>query len=136
QQLFSIEGKPVLYEEFGNFILRSQRKPTPKKDYKVLVNELYTQFLNAKLLAYQEQNLENDNEEFAQIVNEYRDGLLLFDLMKQQICNAGSTDTPQTKTFYQNHVAGFFRHERIDATQARYKEPSSKKPVVHTLTYG
>src|SRR5690606_41958355 len=63
QQLFSIEGKPVLYEEFGNFILRSQRKPTPKKDYKVLVNELYTQYLKAKLLAYQEQNLENDNEE-------------------------------------------------------------------------
>src|SRR5690606_6874038 len=113
QQLFSIEGKPVLYEEFGNFILRSQRKPTPKKDYKVLVNELYTQFLNAKLLAYQEQNLENDNEEFAQIVNEYRDGLLLFDLMEQQIWNAARTDTTQIKAFYESHKANYFWNERI-----------------------
>ncbi len=39
------------------------------------------------------ENLETEFPDFAAVMNEYRDGLLLFDLMEKEIWNKSKTDT-------------------------------------------
>jgi peptidyl-prolyl cis-trans isomerase SurA len=136
QTLLSIQDKDITFEEFGKYIERSQRSPKSIQDLAYLVNELYNDFLNAKLLQYQHDNLENENQEFAQIVNEYREGLLLFDLMEQKIWNAAKTDTIQIEEYYQKNKKKYYWNERIDAIVASCSEKSSIKQVEKMLKAG
>lgn len=134
--LVTIQDQVVMYEEFGKHIERTQRKATAKKKIENLVDELYEDFLNTKLLQYQNDNLENEDEEFAQIVNEYRDGLLLFDLMEEKIWNAAKTDTTQIEAFYQKHKENYYWNERVDAIVASCSNKKSIKEVESMLNKG
>lgn len=134
--LVTIQDQVVMYEEFGKHIERTQRKATAKKKIENLVDELYEDFLNTKLLQYQNDNLENEDEEFAQIVNEYRDGLLLFDLMEEKIWSAAKTDTTQIEAFYQKHKKNYYWNERVDAIVASCSNKKSIKEVESMLIEG
>ncbi|MGB1309531.1 MAG: peptidylprolyl isomerase, partial [Oceanihabitans sp.] len=82
KSFLKIENKQFTYQDFGMFIVKSQKRAKNYPSFKALVQEKYRQFLETNLIKYQEDNLENDNQEYAQILGEYRDGLLLFDLME------------------------------------------------------
>jgi peptidyl-prolyl cis-trans isomerase SurA len=56
--------------------------------------------------------------EFANIVSEYRDGLLLFELMESEIWNAAKKDSLGLKAFYDKNQNNYFLNERIDAIVA------------------
>ena len=52
-----------------------------------MVDELFEKFIDEQLIAYYNENLENEFPDFKNIMEEYRDGLLLFDLMEKEIWN-------------------------------------------------
>lgn len=126
KKLVSIDAKELTYGDFGQFLLKSQRKAIAKKSFDKLVEEKYKDFLNANLIQYQEDNLENENEDFAHILAEYRDGLLLFDLMETEIWNASKSDSIGLKNFYQANKNNYFWNERVDALVAS----SSNKGII------
>ena len=70
------------------------------------------------MLEYYEQHLEEDNEDFANVISEYRDGLLLFDLMESKIWNAAKTDTIGLKKFYESRKETFLRNESYKIVKA------------------
>jgi len=76
---------------------------------------LYEQFLDEKLNAYYSDNLENEFPEFSLVMDEYRDGLLLFDLMEKEIWEKSKTDTIGLKNYYQSHKASYNWKNRLDA---------------------
>ena len=98
--LVSIVNKNFTNQDFLNHISRSQRSYKGQESFKELVSRLYDEFLDISVKQYHEQNLENVNEEFAQVVGEYRDGLLLFDLMEDKIWNAAKNDSVALQEFY------------------------------------
>jgi peptidyl-prolyl cis-trans isomerase SurA len=98
-----------------------------------LVTEKYNAFLNESLVKYQEDNLEFENEDYANIVAEYRDGLLLFDLMEQTIWNSSNTDTIEIKQYYQKHKTEYFKPERINAVVATSAKQKTLKKVSKLL---
>ena len=61
------------------------------------------------------QELEKENPEFANVMDEYRDGLLLFDLMEKEIWNKAKTDTLGLKAFYEKNIANYQWHPRVEA---------------------
>ena len=50
-------------------------------------------FKDDRILEYYKENLVNTEPEYAHILNEYEDGLLLFELMQQKIWNKSSKDS-------------------------------------------
>ena len=98
-----IEQKQFTYKDFGDYLLKTQRSSQVKGSLKVMVLKKYEDFLNSNLVTYKKENLENENEEFAHILGEYRDGLLLFDLMESTIWNASKTDSIGIKEYYESH---------------------------------
>ena len=113
-----IDNKQFTYGNFAAFLTETQRRTTKVQAFSDLVSMKYNIFLETMLLKYQEENLENENEEFANILGEYRDGLLLFDLMENEIWKAGSTDSIGVQEFYKINKENYFFNERIDATVA------------------
>jgi peptidyl-prolyl cis-trans isomerase SurA len=116
--LIKIKDKQLTFQDFGDFLLQSQKNIRSKDVYSILVSKQYEAFLSNNLMQYQEDNLEIENEDFAHIVNEYRDGLLLFDLMETTIWNVVKTDSIGLQRFYSEHKNDYVFPERIDAIVA------------------
>ena len=55
---------------------------------------------------------------FAAIMEEYRDGLLLFDLMEKEIWDRSKTDTIGLRNFYETNKANYNWKRRLDVTIA------------------
>ncbi len=134
--LLKIQDKQLTTKHFGQFLVNSQRKRAEKKPFKDIVEHNYKLFVENELLKYQEENLENENEDYAQILGEYRDGLLLFDLMETEIWNAAKTDSVALKSYYEENKAGYFFKERIDAIVASSAKKSNIKKVAKLLKAG
>ncbi|MFD2824336.1 peptidylprolyl isomerase [Lacinutrix iliipiscaria] len=113
-----IESKQLTYKDFADFLIKNQRRTTKQVDFKELVTTTYNSFLEGNLLEFQEENLENENEEFSYILSEYRDGLLLFELMENEIWKAAAKDTVAVQEYYSANQSNYFFNERIDAIVA------------------
>ncbi|WP_395054686.1 peptidylprolyl isomerase [Flavobacterium sp.] len=100
-KLFSIQKKDITGTDFLNYIKLQQKSGEATKPVDKLVDKLYIKFVDEQLNQYYTDNLENDFPEFASVMEEYRDGLLLFDLMEKEIWQRSKTDTLGLKSFYE-----------------------------------
>ncbi|MFB9052887.1 peptidylprolyl isomerase [Formosa undariae] len=117
-ELFTLGEKVYTYNDFGAYMIKRQTLFSDKIPFDKIVDLNYNTFLETELKSYQEANLENENSEFADIVGEYRDGLLLFELMETEIWNAGNTDTIAVQKYYQAHRDNYSWNKRVDAVVA------------------
>ena len=99
--------------------MSAQRNYANKKgDFSVVVDKEFEKFFEKSILQYREDNLESENEDFANILKEYRDGLLLFDLMEKEIWNKASKDSVGLQEYYQKHKDKYQWSDRIDVVIA------------------
>ena len=134
--LFKIKDKQLTYNDFGQYLLKSQRRSAGNKAFKDIVEDNYKMFFENEVLKYEEENLETENEEYAQIVGEYRDGLLLFDLMENEIWNTTKKDSVALQNFYESHKEDYFFNERLDAVVASSAKKGNIKKVAKLLQKG
>lgn len=134
--LLKIGNKQLAYTDFGIYLVNQQRNTQSKSSLKSLVAKQYEAFVNSNLVTYQEANLENESEEFANIVGEYRDGLLLFDLMETTIWNAAKTDSTEIQNYYSAHKNNYVLPKRIDAVVASSAKQKTLKKVSKLLQQG
>jgi peptidyl-prolyl cis-trans isomerase SurA len=137
QNVFTIKSKNYSYTDFANHLM-SVQKSYYKKDIKAtdVIKKEYNAFLEQSILKYHEDNLEYENEDFANVLKEYRDGLLLFDLMEQQVWNKAITDTVGLKTYYINHKENYFWNDRVDAIVATAADETDIDKVIQLYEKG
>ena len=116
--LLTINDKKIDGRTFLDFIDKQQKAGLKVKPLSKLVDALYDQFLDEQLTAYYDENLETEFPEFANVMEEYRDGLLLFDLMEKEIWDRAKTDTIGLKKFYDEHKMEHMWKKRVEVTIA------------------
>jgi peptidyl-prolyl cis-trans isomerase SurA len=131
--LVKIGDKQFTFQDFGNQLLKSQKSAQSQSPFKQIVLKEYNTFLTQSLIQYQEDHLESENKNFANIVGEYHDGLLLFDLMDSTIWNASKTDTTEIKNYYNDHKDSYMWPDRIDAVVASSTDQNILKKVAKFL---
>ncbi|WP_299555745.1 peptidylprolyl isomerase [Seonamhaeicola sp.] len=136
EPLVKIGSKQLTYQDFGNYLLEKQKGRIYKKPLKAFTFGMYEDFLNDNLVQYKEANLENENEEYAHILDEYRDGLLLFDLMENTIWNASKTDSVDIVNYYEHNKSKYVVPEQIDAVVASSSRQKTLKKVAKLLEQG
>ena len=78
KKIFKIESKSYSLKELSDFIINNQKK---NNDF----DQLYIEFLNLSLLSYEESQLENKYPEFKNLLKEYKEGILLFDITNNNV---------------------------------------------------
>ena len=114
--LLTVNNKKIDGKTFLNYIDKQQKTGIATKPVAKLVDQLYEKFLDEQLTACYDENLENEFPEFSNVMEEYRDGLLLFDLMEKEIWERSKTDTLGLQKFYQDHKGEHMWKRRVDAT--------------------
>jgi len=114
--LLNINTKKIDGKTFLEFVDKQQKSGMAIKPISKLVDALYEKFLDEQLTNYYDENLETEFPDFANVMEEYRDGLLLFDLMEKEIWERAKTDTIGLQKFYDAHKMEHMWKNRVDAT--------------------
>ena len=115
--LFTInKAKSLTGASFLTYVKAQQKSPNTLKPIAKLIDKLYQSYIDQELAQYYDDNLENEFPEFSAVMDEYRDGLLLFDLMEKEIWTKSKIDTLGLKSFYDKNLKNYNWKNRLDVT--------------------
>ena len=97
--VLNIENKSYKYKEFQDF---------SKELHNIRLNDQFDQFKTEMIIQYYRDNLENNNEELAITLNEYKDGLLLFELLENKIWKAAELDSLALQNYFEKNAENYF----------------------------
>ena len=129
QSFLNIKNQTHTYLDFLEFLnnnLKSIKKEWPTS---VVVKKQYASFLEKSVFRYKEENLEKENKEFSYILNEYREGLLLFELMQDKIWEGAKNDSIGLQEFYNLNKQNYIWPDRIEGSVARSSKAKYIKRV-------
>ena len=113
--LVTIDKKTISGDEFLKYLVAQQRGENTIRPISKLVEKKYQEYVDAKVNELYNNNLENEFPDFAAVMEEYRDGLLLFDLMEKEIWEKAKTDTIGLQNFYEARKNNYRWGNRVDA---------------------
>lgn len=115
KQMFNLQDKKFTQQDFAKYI-ESHQTQRPAIDFKIIVNTMYKNFVDESCIAYEETRLDIKYPEFKMLMDEYRDGILLFELTDKKVWSKAVKDTVGLKNYYENNKDKFMWDERLDAT--------------------
>lgn len=91
--VFSLGGSLYPQRSFSEYI---DKKASGTNNMKSLFNE----FVNEKVLAYEDSKLEKKYPEFGHLMQEYRDGILLFEISNREVWDKATKDTAGLVSYF------------------------------------
>lgn len=121
--VFSYQGlsdkKYVTQQDFAKAFQNQATRSPEISEYSVLES-----IIENTLMKEAELRLPNENKEFKYLAQEYREGILVFDLTREKVWDAASKDSTKVKDFFQKNLSNYQWKER--RTGAIYNTSSSR----------
>ena len=95
--------------DFTEYILKNQSLGSD-------IDQMYIDFVNEQLLAYEDSKLEEKYPEYKALLKEYREGILLFDLTNKKVWEKAVEDTTGLQAFFGANQSSYIWPDRVDAT--------------------
>ena len=125
----SIQNTTYSFGDFLSFLNKNKKSINKNWTTAFIVNKQYKLFLEQSVFQYKKDNLETENLEFANILNEYREGLLLFELMQDKIWEGAKNDSIGLNAFYNTNKENYLWPDRIVGSVARSSNAKTIKKV-------
>jgi peptidyl-prolyl cis-trans isomerase SurA len=120
-------------QDFAQYIAKHQHPHKSKGSLTQEINNLYKNFVEEKVLAFEDSRLEKKYPEFRLLMKEYEDGILLFDLTDKKVWSKAVKDTAGLRKFYMEHRENYKWPERVDATLYKCKDEKTAKTLLKML---
>jgi len=130
--LFSIGGHNYTQNDFLAFAAQTTRgsvsgnKPT-------VFGELYNMYKSKVLNDFQEHKLIEDNAEFRGLMQEYKDGIMLFELMDRNVWSKATKDSTGLRNYYEAHKDKYKWEPGFKGTVYTFKSEDAMKKGVEAL---
>lgn len=129
RSILTIQKTSYSYRDFLIFLNKNNKLTNKNRTTKLTLNKQYKLFLEQSIFQYQKDNLENENQDFANILNEYREGLLLFELMQDKIWEGAKNDSVGIKAFYNLNKEYYLWPDRVVGSVVRSSNLKNVKKV-------
>lgn len=130
--LFSFAKMAYTVKDFETYLIENQSAGRTE-DKEFYVRKRYENFVKASILSYEDSQLEAKYPEFKALMQEYRDGILVFDVMQNEIWNKASKDTVGIRNYYEAHKADFVYPVRYKGDLYRCMNKETADQVVAYL---
>jgi peptidyl-prolyl cis-trans isomerase SurA len=132
QPLVKFANQSFNLNDFAAHIESTQRREKPISidsylDYK------YNTWVNKLILEYEDSQLEAKHPAFKNLMREYEEGVLIFEIMQKEIWNKASEDTIGLKNYYENHKSEFKYPERYQGTLYQLNDKSTAKKALKLM---
>ena len=101
--LFVINQKTIFKKDFLQFVEKNQSFIS-SKDFEQVANNLFSRFYREILIEEYKKDLERENSEYNNILTEYREGLLMFNIMQEKVWSIGEKDSIVLREFYIKNI--------------------------------
>lgn len=104
QDLFVIGNTSYNQQDFIDYAQQNYRASNASLDeIKYKLHKLYNNFETIRIQDYKEMNLALVNEDYKNLMQEYHDGILLFDLTDREVWSKAVEDTVGLKAYFEKH---------------------------------
>ena len=120
--LFTIGDQDYQLKDFYEYLKESQNasnNASPRQTMKIY----YDQFVERSLLEYEKEHLADKYEDYRMLEQEYRDGILLFQLMDDKVWSRAVKDSIGLQKYYEDNLANYRWGERADAIVVNAANP-------------
>lgn len=124
--MFGFAGKNFTQQDFADYLesVQSVRTPESVRNY---VSTMYLNFQNQSILEYEEKQLDENYPEFRQIMKEYHDGILLFELTDQKVWSKAMEDTTGLRKFFEDNIEDYMWEDRYDVEIYTFNDEKAAK---------
>ena len=132
----TISDKVITLSDFAGYLHKQQVKSAPY-DLRIYIDDKFEKFCESKLLDHEMSLLPSKYPEFAKIVEEYHDGILLFNLTEKMVWNKAVEDSIGLEDYYQSNKSKYMWGNRVEAyTITSNNKENIEKAKMLTAKYG
>ena len=132
KNLFTLGDQAYTQKDFANYLV-SNFRAVRRADNKSVINQQFKNWEKERILAYEESKLTSKYPEYKALLNEYHDGILLYEIMSDKVWNKAIKDTTGLKTYFESNRAKYQWKERLDAVVYECSSEKIAKDVFKML---
>ena len=125
--LFVLGKEASTQYDFAEFLVQNQSRQTKDNNVEALVRKSYDYFKNEKVKAYEDVRLEQKYPEFRMLMQEYRDGIMLFEITDENVWSKALKDTLGLEEFHKQNLANYMWSNRVEAVVYKSKDAKIAK---------
>lgn len=110
--LISFKETDIPAQQFLDYVIQKQ-KPN-QSDPTVYMKRLFDEFEEKEVIAYEENHLEDKYYDYKMLVKEYREGIMLFQLMEDEVWQKAVDDSVGLKNYYSDNKEKYKWGQRLD----------------------
>lgn len=130
--MFALLDKTYSQQDFANYIEKNHRL-VGRIGTRRIVDALYRRFVDESCINFKEGRLEMEYPDFRILMDEYRDGILLFNLTDQKVWTKAIKDTSGAKEYHAKFKEHFMWEDRADASIFTCKDEKTAEKVKKML---
>lgn len=131
--LFNIEKQEYDAQSFLSYVRQRQQVRPKDSSPAVIFQRYYNEYLTDRLTRYEKDHLEESSPEFRSLISEIREGVLLSQVMEENVWQRSLEDSVGQKNFYNLHAARYQYPERVLATIVTAPDTQTLNRVRKTL---
>jgi len=122
----SFENKEYTQKDYADFL--AKKSPFNKKlNFNDILNLNFNEFIDFVTKEYEKAQLENKYIDFKNIMKEYHDGILLFNLTNDSVWNKAVKDTIGLLAFYKKNTKNYLWKDRAEVVRVEISDSLYKK---------
>ena len=126
ENVYSFANQYITTNEFADYI-EKRGSLLVTKDSSVFINRLIETRASDHLISYENSILEKKYPEFRYLMNEFHDGMLLFEISGKNVWNRVSNDSSGMRNYYNEHKNNWLSGRGIEAEIYTIKAPDGEK---------
>lgn len=113
--MFKLGNQSFTQQQFGDYLEKNYRNVRNTNDNAAVLKKQYLAWQNAEILAYEEKQLDRKYPEFKALMQEYHDGILLYEIMTDKVWNKAIKDTAGLRTYFEKNSDKYMWGQRYNA---------------------
>jgi peptidyl-prolyl cis-trans isomerase SurA len=135
--LYTLGDSTYNQKQFANYLENTRKKTKVENANQAVltmhINDQFNKFSEEKIIAYEEARLDNKYPQFRYLMNEYHDGILLFDLTDKMVWSKAVKDSIGLKEFYEKNKNSYMWEKRADVTIFQYANDKAKDETIKLI---
>jgi peptidyl-prolyl cis-trans isomerase SurA len=133
KKIFQLGDKKYNQHDFALFLEKNQRRRATSPMETFFYGQ-YHEYVNGECISMEDRNLEKKYPEFRMLMNEYRDGILLFNLTDEKVWSKAVKDTLGLKAFFDANRDRYMWGKRVEADLVILNDPAMEKDIRQAVT--
>lgn len=132
KNIFTMNHLSMTQSDFANYIQEYTRGKMygPKESS---LKALYDNLIQKICMDYEEKQLEQTNPEYKNLLQEYREGILIFELTDQNVWGKAPKDSIGLKNYYEGHKVNYQWKPAISGVLYKAKDEDNMKKLLTIL---